>query len=284
MKLSNYSLVSAIDVVEGTYRRPNCKYASECYRYLNEKGLLPLYVDGNFSSLNVLANFVFYSGCVARKDVNISGDRETLGLIESKIMNRLSLKSKIKPTKGNHGSVLVMSEGGAYLARLFECMGLPRSCGRKARAKSLGIPGYRKDLMNPTTCDKVLEEGDVEKVKKIERDATAVLFATRAQPDTERPEKYWVLDFFSRPTAKEAETFARENLEMINFSAPGIAGLNEGEIRTRPIRSGSYTSYILIRGKTLDSIRDESNRDLLKFSPQLQRLYDFKLAFEPAIL
>jgi len=280
MKLSKYLLVSATDVVEGTYRRPNCKYASDCYRYLSEKGLLPLHVDGNFSHLNVLANFVFYSGCVARKDVNISEKRKMLDKIEEKIMSKLGLKTKIRPRKGNHGPVLVMAEGGAYLARLLECMGLPRSCGRKAKAKTLEIPAYRTDLFKWATCDQALEADDIAKVKSLERDATAVLFSTKAKPDTEIPKQYWVLNFLSRPTPEEAKAFAKKNLEMINFSAPGIEGLNEGEIRTRRIRSGSYTSYIPIGGKILQSILDD-NRDILKFSPRLQKPYGFTLPFEP---
>jgi hypothetical protein len=283
MKLRNYSLVSPFDVIEGTYDRPNCKYATACYKFLKERGLLPLYVDGNFSFLNVLANFAFYSGCVARKDVNISGNEETLERIEKNIMEKLSLKTKIKPTKGNHGSVLSMAEeGGAYMARLLKCMGLPRSCGRKAKAKTLEMPDYRTDLFRLATCDEVLEDEDVAKVKKLERDATAVLFSAKANPDSEIPKQYWVLNFLSRPTPEEARDFAAKNLQLVNFSTPEI-GLNESQIRTRRLVSGSHTSYIPISGKVLESILDGS-RDLLKFSPRLQRLYNFELAFEPAVL
>lgn len=279
MKLGNYLIVSKRDVIEETYKRPDCKYARECDKYLTRKKLTPVYVDGNFPYLNVYANFIFYSGCLPKKEVRISEKEETLGLIKKNITRRLGLKTKIIPKTGNRGAMLILTEGGPYVSRLLEVMGLPRSCGPKAKLKLLEIPGYRTDLFTLATCEKLLEEGDKEMVRKLERDSTAVLFSARASLDTDIPEKQWVLNFFARPTREKARDFARKNLEMVNFSAPEI-GLKENRIKTRSLVSGSYSSYIPINGKELECILD-ANRDLLKFSPKLKELYGFDLDFEP---
>ena len=276
MKLKDYIIVSKRDVITETYKRTDSKYARACEDYLERKGLAPLYIDKKFPLLNVYANFAFYSGCLARKNVHISENEEMLELVESKVSKRLGMKTKIIPEHKGHGATLVLTEGGPYLSRLLETMGLPRSSGPKAKLKSLEIPHYRKDLFKLASCDNVLDEGDKEIARKLERDSTAVLLSTKMIPLSK---KHWVLYTFSRPTEEDAKEFARESVEMIKFSVPGLEIPHEN-IKVKKLRSGTYSPRIIINGRNTEFVLD-ANRDLLKFSPELQKLYGFELDFEP---
>jgi hypothetical protein len=272
LELRNYSFVTE-DNIEKTYKKPS--YAPNCIKYLKSKGLVPLYINDNFPYVNVLAGFAFYTGCLTKSKVNISEDEETLNLIEKNITNKLDLKTKIIPRWNEYGTTLTNAKRGAYISRFLETMGLPRQSGLKSRLKSLEIPRYRKEMFEFVSND-LLSKGDYETVKKLEHDLSAILFSTRS---VFHSKNNWTLHFFARPTTGDAESFAKENLKLINFSSHEIE-IPEERIQTRRLKSGSYSSQIMINRMYLECILD-SNRDLLKFSPKLQKLYGFELDFEP---
>jgi hypothetical protein len=278
MKLRNYSIISNRDVIEETYKNTDSYYAHKCDEFLRNNGFAPVYVDGDFPYLNVFANFAFYSGCVAKKEVKISEDEKTLDLLEKNITKKLGLKTKVIPQKGGRGASLTLIEGGPYIARLLQTLGLPRSSGSKARLKSLEIPSYREDLFKFATCD-ILDDNDRETVRRVEYDSAAVLFSTRMSVPSEN---HWVIYSFARPTEEEARSFTEKNVEMINFAVPGLE-ISDENIKIQKLRSGSYSPRIIIKGRNKECISD-AHQDLLKFSPHLQMECGFdmkKLKFEP---
>lgn len=276
MKLENYALVKEADIVNA-YKRPKCRYTGECVQYLEDRGLLPLYVDGKFPLVNAFASFAFYSGCVLNTEVNVSERTETLDLVKRNITDRLGINSKTVPKKGTAGPILTMAENGSCIARLMEAMGLPRCLGPKAGIKSLGVPKYRKDLFGLAKCGGVLERDDQERVRSLERDSTAVLLSTKTQYQSQR---YWCLYLPARPTEDEAVGMAMEQAELINFSVPDLK-LGRDDMMVGRLKSGSYLPRVPINGSRLECILDD-NRDLIKFSPGMQRHYGFDLDFEPA--
>jgi hypothetical protein len=287
MRLKDYVVISSEKVL-GTYKlgnsnhKPNSfayKSAAECGRFLEESGFDGMRVsgdDGMFPYLNVLANFAFYSGCL-RKNVQITMPEEVLREISSKILPRLGLEGEIKySARGKREPTLFSKANGAYVARTLESMGIPRSCGNKAKIPNLSIPSYRKNLIASAVSGD-FDEGDAEAVRKLERDSTAVLFSARLHPTTRK--NLW-LHFFTRSTPEDAERFAKEGIGIINFAVPGI-GLDEKDIRTEKNGKGGHYSAINLRGDKLEFVLD-GNNDLLKFSPRLQQLYGLDLPFEPA--
>ncbi|MEE9323393.1 MAG: hypothetical protein V3U72_02500 [Candidatus Aenigmarchaeota archaeon] len=283
MTLKNYPVVTGEEVVK-TYVSwgQGYKCASDCKSFLEDNGFDRIYVeseDGKFPFLNVFANFAFYSGFL-RKNVNISEGGESLKKIKKKIIPGLGLKGKIVPASNGHGAIVRLKKGGAYMARVLESMGLPRYCGPKARMESLGIPTYRQELFDLATSG-VLDKDENEIIRKIEYDSAAVLFSTRTSvhKKADRKKDYWYSHFFARPTKKEAENLAKDNLKLINFAVPEME-IREEDIGTTRLKSGSYVSSLHLNGRNLECILD-GNRSLIKFSPELQKHYSFKLDFEP---
>jgi hypothetical protein len=278
MKLANYAVVSKSDIL-ATYA-PASDYADNCIRYLAEKGLLPLNVDASFPPVNVLAGFAFYSGCVKDYKVIVYENTDKLGLLKECITDRLGIDTKVMTSMdsgGHTGSQLMVTNGGTYIARLFEAMGLPKSCGKKARMESLGIPSYRKDLFALAASDGLLGDDDRNMVRILEKDLTAVLISVKTKP---KSKKCLNIRFLSRPSEEGARNFAEDNLRLINFSVPDL-GLREERIWVERVPSGSYVANMSLNGSSMDCVLD-ANRDLLKFSPALQKLYGFDLPFEPA--
>jgi hypothetical protein len=287
MSIRNYSVVTANDVVR-TYSRPGCEYAKRCSGYLKSQEWMPLMLfDANLPAFSAFANFVLYSGFI-RKGTNISEDVPLLGKIKENITDKLGLRSEIIPRIGNRGSKLVLlPDDGVYAGRVLETMGIPAGCGPKSRMRYLGIPKYRKGLFELVSGDNPgNDSGDYDKareiVRRLERDATAVLFSTRNTVDKRGKHDIWKINFFARPDEPGAEAFGRDNLKMIKFSLPGLE-IEEDDIRARQLQCGSWCSYVNLNGKHLDCILDETNRrDMLKFNPELQKRYGIEAEFSPA--
>lgn len=266
--------------VRSTYKRPDCSYADQCAIYLSGNGWTPMGVsDHKFPALNVFANYSFYSG-FARKNVFISEVPDTLEKINENIIKRIGLKAEIKTGGGSRGSdIHLYNEGKAYIARFLESMGIPRNCGPKSDLKTLKIPKYRRDLYE-IVQDEGIPDSDREIVRRLERDATAVLLGTRLSPDLRYSKDIWQINSISRPTRKDAGNLMKENLKLIKFSVPECP-ISEKDIRTRKMKSGKYSAYFNINGKQIGCFLETSNRDLLKFNPGLQERYGFNEPFEP---
>lgn len=276
MKLGNYAVVKEDDIVNA-YTRHGSRYVGECVHYLEGKGLLPLYVDNRFPLVNVLASFAFYSGCVLNTNVNISEDPSTLVLIQNNIAEKLDIRTKTVPRKGTGGPILTMAEGGACMARLMEAMGLPRRNGSKTCMKVLEVPHYRKELLRMARCGEMLDADDKERIRRLQRDSTAVLFSTKTQYQSP---KYWCLYLPARPTEEEALSTAMENFDFINFSAPDLE-FSRDDVKITRLKSGNYLPRVPINGRRLDRILDR-NKDLIKFNRDLQQLCGLEPAFEAA--
>ncbi|MBN2042586.1 MAG: hypothetical protein JW754_02160 [Candidatus Aenigmarchaeota archaeon] len=249
-------------------------------RFLEDLNWIPMVAeDQKFPHLNVYANFAFYSGCM-RKNVMISGEDETLEKIRDIIAGNLKIDSEIVYGKEGHGTIMLITEGGSYVARALESTGIPKECGPKAKQAGLTIPIYRIKMLQKAMDQKATDQ-DREFVRRMERDSASVLISTKTTVDSRGQKDRWQINYFARPTEDEARNIMELNLNMMKIGIPDLP-ITEDDIKTRSLESGSFHSYVNINGGKIDFFLDPSNRELIRFSQKMQNRYGFDLPFEPS--
>jgi hypothetical protein len=273
MDLRRYMLVSRDDI-RGNYENPKCYQADNCIGFLTTVGWFPLSVDENFPHFNLLSNFAFYSGCVTRKNIVVTGTDYQTKEIKRIMSERMKIDMKIRNRDGR-SEISFEKQGCGPIARMIEAAGVPRHRGNKIYQIGLDIPRYRKELFELTE-DSIISNGQKEIVRTLERDATGILLSTKCYPVTKL---HWRVRFFPRQKEDDAKTFGMKNIKLINFSVPGL-DLECDQIKVEKRKNG-HIAYIDIPREKAEFILD-GNRDLLRFGGRLNKLYPSDMPFEPA--
>lgn len=179
-------------------------YPVRAVEYLDSKGLLPLTYDNkNFKEINTLASWTYWSGTISRGDTNQK--KVSISTNPERILKLAQLVEKLEVGYdfGAERDVLLISEGGSSIGRLFYCMGLPT--GKKSRLEDITLPKYVKNK---------------ECTSESTKDFLKTLFQARCVINGGRTNRR--IHLFTSGKKETAVRFSKEVISLIEQVSPGM--------------------------------------------------------------
>jgi hypothetical protein len=228
---------------------------------LNFFNMLSLTYDNpRFPAVNLLASFLFWSGCI---DGAYTGsfqikDEDIRASVEYVITHQLGID--LKPSYKNspkHKNQTRLGENGSAYSRLMNCMGIPKSGNgnngkrdRKTRSK-LSIPKYIKEI---SLILPKLEDEEKERAQLIIDDFIRVLIYSRG--NNPNNSSYTELELIANKSRQFAYGFARQVLNIFKRNYP-MAWIDDEALRINSHKKRkNYHPRIVIKRENWECINE----------------------------